>query len=68
MLTWDQIKGDWQQLSAKLKDRWDRLNREDLAAIAGNRDLAVDLLQQRYDWGKEQAEKELDQFIRRLTS
>lgn len=68
MLTWDQIKGDWQQLSAKLAGRWGRLTQDDLAVIAGDRRHAIVLLQQRYDWKEEQAEKELDTFIRRLTS
>ena len=67
-MTWDQIKGDWQQLSAKLKEKWTTFSDAELVAIAGRRDLVIGLLQQRYHYGKDQAETELDAFIRRLTS
>ena len=67
-MTWDQIKGDWQQLSAKLRDRWTVLTDAELVSIAGRRELVTGLLQQRYHYGKDQAETELDTFIRRLTS
>ena len=67
-MTWDQIKGDWQQLSAKLKEKWTALTDADLVSIAGRRELVIGLLQQRYHYRKDQAETELDTFIRRLTS
>ncbi len=34
-MNWDQIKGDWHQLSARLKEKWAKLTSEDLATIAG---------------------------------
>ena len=67
-MNWDQIKGDWQQLSAKLKEKWNKLTDDELAAIAGKRDQLVYVLQQRYDYQKDRAETELDTFTRRLTS
>jgi uncharacterized protein YjbJ (UPF0337 family) len=67
-MNWDQIKGDWKQLRAKLKEKWNKLTDEDLATIAGKRDHLISLLQERYEFKKEQAELELDQFIHRLTS
>jgi uncharacterized protein YjbJ (UPF0337 family) len=67
-MTWNQIKGDWQQLSVKLREKWSKFTDDELRAIAGNRDQVVCLLQQRYDHDKERAEVELDAFVRRLTS
>jgi uncharacterized protein YjbJ (UPF0337 family) len=67
-MIWDQIKGDWQQLSAKLKEKWGKLTDDDLKAIAGKRDQLVGVLQQRYDFEKERAEMELDTFTHRLSS
>jgi uncharacterized protein YjbJ (UPF0337 family) len=65
---WDQIKGDWQQLSVKLRERWRQLTDDDLSTIAGRRDQLVVVLQKRYDYEKNRAETELDKFIRQLTS
>jgi uncharacterized protein YjbJ (UPF0337 family) len=67
-MNWDQIKGDWQQLSAKLKEKWSKLTDDELKAIAGNRERVLSALQQRYGLNKERAEIELDTFTRRLTS
>ncbi len=67
-MTWDQIKGDWQQLCAKLKEKWNKLTDEDLCAVAGKRERLVGVLQQRYDFDKVRAEFELERFTRRLSS
>lgn len=67
-MNWDQIKGDWKQLSAKLKEKWDKLTDDDLTKISGKRDQLVDVLQQRYGYEKERVDTELDKFIRVLTS
>jgi len=67
-MNWDQIKGDWQQLSARLKEKWGKLTDDELIAIAGKRDELIGVLQHRYDYGKERAEMELDTFTRRLSS
>jgi uncharacterized protein YjbJ (UPF0337 family) len=62
-MNWDQIKGDWKQLSGKVKEKWGKLTDNDLTTIAGKRDQLAGLLQQRYGYAKEQAEKELGEFI-----
>ena len=67
-MKWDQIKGDWQQLSVKLKEKWGKLTDDDLKVVAGKRNELVGVLQQRYDFAKDRAELELDMFTRRLTS
>ena len=36
-MNWDQIKGDWHQLSHRLKEKWAKLINEELATIAGRR-------------------------------
>ena len=47
-MNWDQIKCNWIQVCDKIKLTWGKLSEDDLAAIAGNRDLLSDMLQQRY--------------------
>jgi uncharacterized protein YjbJ (UPF0337 family) len=65
-MNWDQIAGDWKQFTGKAKERWGKLTDNDLTTIAGKRDQLAGLLQQRYGYAKDQAEKELDEFSRAL--
>jgi len=63
VMNWDQIKSDWREVRGKLKERWDKLTESDLSGIAGKRDQLISVLQKRYDYAKEQAEKALDSFV-----
>ena len=65
-MNWDQIKGNWKQFQGKVKEKWGKLTDDDLTTIAGKRDQLSGILQQKYGYGKEQAEKELDAFSRDL--
>ena len=65
-MNWDQIKGDWKQVTGKVKEKWGKLTDDDLTTIAVKRDQLAGLIQQRYGYAKEQAEKELDEFTRAL--
>ena len=65
-MNWDQIKGDWKQVTGKVKEKWGKLTDDDLITIAGKRDQLAGLIQERYGYAKEQAEKELDEFTRAL--
>jgi uncharacterized protein YjbJ (UPF0337 family) len=67
-MNWDQIKGDWKQLSRKLKEKWGKLTDDDLIRVDGKRLQMAGVLQQRYGYDKERADKELDSFIHQLTS
>ena len=61
-MNWDQIKGDWKQMTGKVKEKWGKLTDDDLTTIAGQRDQMVGILQERYGYAKERAEKELSNF------
>ena len=67
-MKWDQIKGDWQPLSHRLKEKWKLLTDADLRAVAGKRDRLEDILRDRYGYGKAHATIELDKFTDALTS
>jgi uncharacterized protein YjbJ (UPF0337 family) len=67
-MNWDQIKGDWHQLSRRLKEKWKKLTDDDLSAIAGRRDQLEGVLETRYGYDKQQAGIELDKFTTGLTS
>ena len=67
-MNWDQIKGDWHQLSRRLKEKWKKLTDADLKSISGSRDELEGVLQERYGYNEHQAAMELDRFTNGLTS
>jgi len=62
-MNWDQFAGSWKQAAGKVKEKWGKLTDDDLTVVSGKRDQLSGLLQKRYGMAKEQAEKELDEFI-----
>ena len=62
----DKIKGQWKQLSGKLKEKWGKLTDDDLNVISGKRDQLVGRLQARYGTAKEEAQKQADEFVTAL--
>jgi uncharacterized protein YjbJ (UPF0337 family) len=65
-MNWDQIAGNWKQVKGTVKEKWGKLTDDDLTTIAGKRDQLAGLLQERYGYEKDQAEKALDEFSRSL--
>jgi uncharacterized protein YjbJ (UPF0337 family) len=65
-MNWDQIKGNWKQLTGKVKEKWGKLTDDDLTTAAGHRDQVLGILQKRYGYAKEKAERELDDFANAL--
>lgn len=65
-MNWDTIKGNWKQMTGKVKAKWGKLTDDDLTTIAGKRDELAGKLQERYGYAKDQAEKELDDFTRTM--
>jgi uncharacterized protein YjbJ (UPF0337 family) len=66
VMNWDTIKGNWKQITGKAKQKWGQLTDDDLTVVAGKRDELAGILQKKYGYGKEQAEKELDDFTKSL--
>jgi uncharacterized protein YjbJ (UPF0337 family) len=65
-MNWDQVKGNWKQFKGRAKQQWGDLTDDDLEKIEGKRDELAGRLQERYGWEKEQAEREVDAFVRSL--
>jgi uncharacterized protein YjbJ (UPF0337 family) len=49
-----------------MKSKWGKLTDDDWTIIAGKRDELLGKIQQRYGYQKDQAEKEVDDFLRTL--
>lgn len=55
----DRISGNWKQFKGKVKENWGKLTDDDMDVVEGKRDQLVGRIQERYGYGKDQAEKEL---------
>ncbi|HTQ05781.1 MAG TPA: PqqD family peptide modification chaperone [Polyangiaceae bacterium] len=65
-MNWDQISGQWRQAKGRLRSKWAKLTDDDLEAIAGRKDELIGRLQERYGQRREDAERDVDNFIRSL--
>jgi len=65
-MNWEQLAGSWKELQGKLREKWGKLTDDDLTVVQGKRDQLAGALQRRYGLAKDQAEKELDQFVNSL--
>jgi len=66
-MNWDQIKGNWKQMSGKVRERWGKLTDDDLERAKGSQEQMIGALQERYGYTKEQAQREVDDFSRSLS-
>ena len=56
----DIFEGKWKEMRGKVKEMWGKLTDDDLEQVNGKADQLVGILQQKYGYTKEQAEKELN--------
>ena len=61
----DTLKGKWNQLAGKVKSAWGDLTDDEITQIEGDSQRLSGLIQERYGRTKEQADKEVDDFVRR---
>ena len=60
----DQLQGKWKQVKGSIKERWGKLTDDDLDVINGQQDQLIGKVQQRYGIAKEEAQKQVDEFMR----
>ena len=59
----DQIDGKWKQFKGKAQQKWGEITGDEWDQIEGRREELVGLVQERYGKAKEEAEKEVDDFM-----
>ncbi|MBT9382612.1 CsbD family protein [Pseudooceanicola sp. CBS1P-1] len=64
-MNWDQIQGNWKQIKGSARTQWGKLTDDDLEVVAGRRDQLVGKVQERYGLAKEEAERQVDEFVRK---
>lgn len=60
----DILKGKWMQLRGDIRQTWGELTDDDLDRIAGARDKLTGVLQERYGWSREEADRRINDFYR----
>lgn len=61
----DVLKGKWLQMKGEVRRQWGKLTDDDLDQIEGNTEVMAGRLQERYGWGRDEARREVDDFMRR---
>ena len=59
----DILKGKWNQVKGEMRSRWGKLTDDDMAQVQGDGEKMLGKLQERYGYTREQAERELNDFL-----
>jgi uncharacterized protein YjbJ (UPF0337 family) len=59
----DVLKGRWNQLKGDIRSKWGKITDDDLMQIQGDTQKMIGKLQERYGLKREQAEKDLTEFL-----
>ena len=62
----DVLTGNWKQMRGKVKQTWGKLTDNDLTRIEGRFDELAGLVQERYGYTRDKAEKEVTDFIEKM--
>lgn len=61
----DIIAGKWEQLKGKARQQWAKLTNDDVEQVKGDAQALSGRLQERYGWAREQAEREITDWLAR---
>ena len=65
-MNWTEIRGRWKQLTGDVRRQWGKLTDDDLAVVEGDRQRLAGKIQERYGVSKEQAERQVDDWLASL--
>jgi uncharacterized protein YjbJ (UPF0337 family) len=59
-----EVKGKFNELKGDFKKKWGELTGDDWKQVSGSKDKLLGILQQKYGRSKEQAEHEVDEYMK----
>lgn len=62
-MNWDQISGQWLQITGQVKSKWGKLTDDDIKNVAGKKDQLVGKVVERYGVLKQDAERQVNEWI-----
>ncbi|MDG1352161.1 MAG: CsbD family protein [Sulfitobacter sp.] len=65
-MNWDTVKGNWKQMTGKVKEEWGDLTDNDILEAEGDRDQLDGKIQAKYGIAKDEAEKQVDKFAAKV--
>ena len=68
MMNTDILRGRWTQMKGDIRTRWGKLTDDDLTQIQGEAEKMIGKLQERYGYKRDQAERELNEFLNKQTA
>jgi uncharacterized protein YjbJ (UPF0337 family) len=66
-MNWDTVKGNWKQMTGKIKEEWGDLTDDEITEAEGDRDQLIGKIQAKYGIAKEEAEKQVDSFTSKVS-
>jgi uncharacterized protein YjbJ (UPF0337 family) len=65
-MNWDQIEGQWKQLGSQVKSKWAKFTDDDVKNLGAKKDDLIGKIQERYGVLKDEAEHQVDQWLKDL--
>ena len=59
----DILQGKWHELKGQVKQQWGKLTDDDITRLSGKTEELTGVLQQKYGYGKAQAELEINTWL-----
>ncbi|MBK1622501.1 CsbD family protein [Afifella marina] len=64
-MNWDRVQGNWKQFKGNAQAQWGKLTDDELDQVEGNREVLAGKIQERYGVAKDEAEREIDDWLAR---
>ncbi|NJO12473.1 MAG: CsbD family protein [Gammaproteobacteria bacterium] len=65
-MNWERIEGDWMQFKGHVKKQWGKLTDDQVDVINGQREVLSGKLREAYGIGKDEAERQIDDWEKSL--
>lgn len=65
-MNWDQVAGRWTEFKGKAREAWGDITDDEWDRVAGKREQMVGLMQKKYGDSKEDAERKIDDWVRKM--
>ena len=63
-MNWDRIEGNWKQFKGKVFEKWGKLTDDDWDQIKGKREQLSGRIQERYGIKKDEADRQIDEWMK----